>query len=77
MLRNYHELTRGTVRGSVNPMIKDRQKLFSMRTDTEEGAEFLAALDRLREAERPQLSRTDMVKKLVFEADDRRARTRR
>lgn len=50
-------------------MGKDRQKLFSMRTDTDEGEEFLEALDRLREQERPQLSRTDMVKKLVFEAD--------
>lgn len=50
-------------------MTKDRQKLFSMRTDTDEGEEFLEALDRLREQERPQLSRTDMVKKLVFDAD--------
>lgn len=49
-------------------MGKDRQKLFSMRTDTDEGAEFLQAIDELREAERPQLSRTDMVKKLAFEA---------
>lgn len=55
-------------------MSKDRQKLFSMRTDTDEGVEFLAALDELRESERPQLSRTDMVKKLVFEAQKRRAR---
>jgi len=55
-------------------MSKDRQKLFSMRTDTDEGAEFLEALDELREAERPQLSRTDMVKKLVFEAHKRRTR---
>jgi len=54
-------------------MSKARQKLFSMRTDTDEGEEFLEALDRLREAERPQLSRTDMVKKLVFESDKRHA----
>lgn len=47
------------------------QKLFSMRTDTDEGREFLDALDELRGAERPQLSRTDMVKKLVFEAQKR------
>jgi hypothetical protein len=46
-----------------------------MRTDYEEGDEFLAALDRLRMAERPQVDRTAMVKKLVFEAD--RARERR
>ncbi len=44
------------------------QKLFSMRTDSAEGREFLAALDELREAERPQLDRTSMVKKLVFDA---------
>jgi hypothetical protein len=50
-------------------MTKDRQKLFSMRTDTDEGVEFLAALDRLRLAEMPQLDKTAMVKKLVFEAD--------
>lgn len=55
-------------------MTKERQKLFSMRTDNSEGAEFLEALDELREAERPQLSRTDMVKKLVFEAQKRKAR---
>lgn len=55
-------------------MEKDRQKLFSMRTDTDEGEEFLEALDRLREQERPQLSRTDMVKKLVFEADKKARR---
>lgn len=45
-----------------------------MRTDTDEGEEFLEALDRLREQERPQLSRTDMVKKLVFEADKKARR---
>lgn len=45
------------------------QKLFSMRTDTDEGAEFLAALDRLRLDHRPALDRTAMVKLLVFEAD--------
>lgn len=54
-------------------MTKDRQKLFSMRTDTDEGVEFLKALDRLRMAELPQIDRTAMVKKLVFEAD-RKAR---
>lgn len=47
-------------------MRKDRQKLFSMRTDNDEGVEFLEALDRLREAERPMPTRTDMVKALVF-----------
>jgi hypothetical protein len=54
-------------------MTKDRQKLFSMRTDTDEGVEFLAALDRLRLAEMPQLDKTAMVKKLVFEADKKLA----
>lgn len=48
-----------------------RQKLFSMRTDTDEGERFLAALDELREAEAPMLDRTAMVKKLVFEAQKR------
>lgn len=45
------------------------QKLFSMRTDNEQGAEFLAALDRLRFDHKPTLDRTAMVMKLVFEAD--------
>lgn len=45
-----------------------------MRTDNDEGADFLAALDELREDERPVLSRTDMVKKLVFDAQKRRRR---
>lgn len=53
-------------------MIKDRQKLFSMRTDTDEGEAFLDALDRLRLAEKPILDRTAMVKKLVFDADKRK-----
>ena len=44
------------------------QKLFSMRTDNNEGAEFLEILDRLRWAQRPVMDRTTMVKKLVFEA---------
>ncbi len=44
------------------------QKLFSMRTDTQEGAEFLHSLDKLRKAQRPVMDRTAMVKKLVFEA---------
>lgn len=44
------------------------QQLFSMRTDSDEGREFLSALDELRLAERPQLDRTAMVKKLVFDA---------
>lgn len=48
-----------------------RQKLFSMRMDNDEGDEFLAALDELRNLERPQLTRTDMVKKLVFDAHKR------
>ncbi len=48
-----------------------KQKLFSMRVEGEEGERFLAALDELRESELPQLSRTDMVKKLVFEAHKR------
>lgn len=52
-------------------MTQTTQKLFSMRTDNAEGREFLSALDRLREAERPQLDRTAMVKKLVFEAERR------
>lgn len=47
------------------------QSLFSMRTDSAEGKEFLDALDELRAAERPQLDRTSMVKKLVFEAHRR------
>ncbi len=53
-------------------MAKQRQKLFSIRTDNDEGEEFLAALDRIRKAERPQLDKTAMVKKLVFEADRKR-----
>ena len=39
-----------------------------MRTDTEEGAAFLEALDLVREAELPKVDRTTMVKKLVFAA---------
>jgi len=54
-----------------------RQKLFSIRTDSDEGEEFLAALDELRCAERPQLDRTAMVKKLVFEALDARRKGKR
>ena len=50
------------------------QKLFSMRTDTPEGVEFLAALDRLRLAQRPAVDRTAMVKQLVFEADSKQQR---
>lgn len=42
-----------------------------MRTDSAEGREFLVALDELRVAERPQLDRTSMLKKLVFEAHKR------
>lgn len=57
-------------------MIKDRQKLFSMRTDNAEGADFLDALDEVRAQELPQLTRTDMVKKLVFDAR-KRARAKR
>lgn len=49
------------------------QKLFSMRTDNPQGKDFLEALDRLRFAQRPQMDRTAMVMKLVFEAD-RKAR---
>jgi hypothetical protein len=52
----------------LRTMIQTSQKLFSMRTDTDEGRAFLAALDELRHAELPQLDRTAMVKKLVFEA---------
>lgn len=48
-----------------------------MRTDTDEGIEFLEALDRLRTAEKPRLDRTAMLKKLVFEADKRLARSNR
>ena len=44
------------------------QKLFSMRTDSDEGRDFLAAVDELRKAEMPRLDRTAMVKKLAFEA---------
>ena len=53
------------------------QKLFSMRTDNEQGAEFLAALDRLRLAQRPVLDRTAMVMKLVFEADTKATKKER
>lgn len=45
--------------------------MFSMRTDGPDGREFLQILDELREEERPHLSRTDMLKKLVFEAGKR------
>lgn len=45
------------------------QKLFSIRTDNDQGCDFLLALDRLREAERPKMTRTAMVMHLVFEAD--------
>ena len=55
-------------------MIRDPQKLFSMRTDSDEGRRFLEALDRLRLAEVPQKTRTDMMKKLVFEAEKRTER---
>jgi len=54
-----------------------RQKLFSIRTDSDEGEEFLAALDELRQAERPQLDRTAMVKRLVFDAQERRKAKRK
>jgi hypothetical protein len=50
-----------------------RQKLFSIRTDNDEGEEFLAALDELRLAERPQIDRTAMVKRLVFDAHKAKA----
>lgn len=53
------------------------QKLFSIRTDNDQGCDFLLALDRLREAERPKMTRTAMVMHLVFAADkaaDRKAR---
>lgn len=53
----------------------ERQKIFQMRTDNEEGSEFLDALDRLRMAEKPRLDRTAMVKKLVFEAEKRLVRS--
>lgn len=49
-------------------MAKDQQKLFSLRTDNPEGQEFLEALDEIREAEaKPTPSRSDMVRRLVFE----------
>ena len=51
--------------------MSERQKVFQMRTDTDEGVEFLEALDRLRTAEKPQMDRTTMLKKLVFDADRR------
>lgn len=66
---NYPVLTPRHAYAIVPAMAKQRQKLFSIRTDNDEGEEFLAALDRIRSAERPQMNRTDMVKKLVFEAD--------
>jgi len=53
------------------------QKLFSMRTDNPQGAEFLEALDRLRMAQKPNMDRTAMVMKLVFEADAARAAGRK
>jgi hypothetical protein len=65
---NYHELTQQISRAMSFGMAKARQKLFSMRTDTDEGEAFLEALDLLREAELPKLDRTAMVKKLVFSA---------
>ncbi len=69
---NYPVLTPCLAYAIVPAMAKQRQKLFSIRTDNDEGEEFLAALDRLRSAERPQLDRTAMVKRLVFEADKKR-----
>ncbi|MEY4641111.1 MAG: hypothetical protein RLZZ227_1105 [Pseudomonadota bacterium] len=45
--------------------------MFSMRTDGPDGCEFLQILDDLREQQRPRLSRTDMLKKLVFDAGKR------
>lgn len=56
---------------------KHTQKLFSMRMHNAEGDRFLAALDDLRLAERPQLTRTDMVKRLVFEAERKLLQHRR
>ena len=47
-------------------MEKTQQKLFSLRTDTPEGQEFLEALDLLRELEKPTPTRSDMVRRLVF-----------
>lgn len=55
-------------------MAKARQKLFSMRTDTDEGEAFLEALDRLRLAEQPQVDRTAMVKRAIFELDKKAKR---
>jgi hypothetical protein len=52
-------------------MTKPEQKMFSMRTDGPDGCEFLQILDDLREQQRPRLSRTDMLKKLVFDAGKR------
>lgn len=52
-------------------MENQTQKLFSMRTDSDEGREFLAALDQLRATERPAMDRTTMIKKLVFDAQKR------
>jgi hypothetical protein len=51
--------------------IMKKQKLFSMRVEGEEGERFLSALDDLRLAELPMADRTNVVKKLVFEAHKR------
>ena len=54
--------------GYLHAMEHADQKSFTMRTDGPDGREFLQILDVLRELQRPHLSRTDMLKKLVFDA---------
>lgn len=51
---------------------KKQQHSFTMKTNNSEGQEFLDALDRVRVQERPTLGRSDMLRKLVFEADRKR-----
>lgn len=42
-----------------------------MRTDSDQGAAFLAALDRVRLSQRPTLDRTAMVMRLTFDAESK------
>ena len=46
-------------------VMRDERTQFNMRVEDE----FLAALDKIRAAERPACSRAYMLRKLVFEAD--------
>ena len=45
--------------------MRDERPQFNMRVEDA----FLAALDKVRAAERPKRSRSDMVRKLVFDAE--------